>query len=439
MTEPLLANRYKIIDKIGEGGMGKVWRVYDTVEQREVVLKQFYKKEKVPPETALASRRKEITISTVPTGSTEESLRFKQEFRTMVKLKHPNTVNVFDYGVLENGDDYITMEMVPGQELRDILKERQLDFEEIYRILIQLSQVLNFIHSRLMVHRDIKPANIRITPEGNVKLMDFGLMDQMGLPSSGEITGTVIYLPPEVAKGGIIDVRSDLYSLGAMAYELVTGKPPFIGKKTLDIIRQHIETLPIPPRQIREDTPEGLEEIILKLLAKDQNERYQTTAELINDLVPLTNEKISIETLEQKKSYLNCSELIGREKETQTLKDAFTLVTQGKGQSIFIVAPAGVGKTRLIQEFKLRVQLAEVPFMQGQCFEQGMTVYQPLANAFKPLLPLTTKEVLDKYGSVLVKVMPELKTKGYQSAPKLDGVGEKVRLFEQVNGWLKEV
>jgi len=435
MVENLLANRYKIIEKIGKGGMGIVWRVYDTVEQREVALKQFYKKEQ-SEDSKIENR---VSLSTISKESTEVALRFKQEFRTMVKLKHPNTVNVYDYGVLENGEDYITMELVSGEELSDILKERQLSFSEIYRILIQISQVLNFIHSRLMVHRDIKPVNIRITPEGNVKLMDFGLMDPMGLPSNGEITGTVIYLPPEVAQGGIIDARSDLYSLGVMAYELVTGRPPFTGEKTLDIIKQHIENLPLPPRQIRKDVPEELEKIVLKLLAKDQNERYQTTAELINDLVKLSGEKISVETLEQRKSYLNCSELIGREREMQELKDRFSLITQGKGQSIFVAAPAGVGKTRLIQEFKLKVQLAEVPFMEGECFEQGMTSYQPLADAFRPLLPLTKKEVLDKYGSVLVKLMPELKTEGYEPAPELEEVGEKVRLFEQVAAWLKEV
>lgn len=435
MVKNLLANRYKIIEKIGEGGMGIIWRVYDTVEQREVALKQFYKKE----QSEDSKMQKRVSLSTISTKSTEAALRFKQEFRTMVKLKHPNTVNVYDYGVLENGEDYITMEFVSGEELSDILKEGQLSFPEIYRILIQTAQVLNFIHSRLMVHRDIKPANIRITPEGNVKLMDFGLMAPMGLPSTGEITGTAIYLPPEVAQGGIIDARSDLYSLGVMAYELVTGKPPFAGEKTLDIIKQHIEKPPIPPHQIRKDVPEELEKIVLKLLAKDQNERYQTTAELINDLVRVAGEKISVETLEQRKSYLNCSELIGREREMQELKDRFSLTTQGKGQSIFVAAPAGVGKTRLIQEFKLKVQLAEVPFMEGMCFEQGMTSYQPLANAFRPVLPLTKKEVLDKYGSVLVKVMPELKRKGYEPAPELEEVGEKVRLFEQVTAWLKEV
>jgi len=439
MEKTLLANRYKVLKKLGEGGMGKIWQVYDTVEKRELALKQVYKKDTLTPETAEASQKKRITLSTIATESAEADLRFKQEFRTMVKLRHPNTVNVYDYGVLENGDDYITMEIVSGGELSDIIKERQLTLKEIYKFLIQICQVLNFIHSRLLVHRDIKPENIRITPDGNVKMMDFGLMDQMGLPSNGQITGTIAYLPPEVAQGGIIDVRSDLYSLGCLAYELVAGHPPFTAPKIIEVIKKHLSETPEPLKEARPDCPKELEEIILKLLAKNQNDRYQSTSELLNDLVPLSGEKFTIETLEQRKSYLNCSELIGRDKEIQKLKDAFSLATQGKGQGIFIAAPAGVGKSRLIQEFKLKVQLAEIPYLEGQCFEQGMTLYQPLADAFKLLLPLVKKEVIDKYGSVLVKIIPQLLKGGYEHAPQLDEYAEKVRLFENVTGWLKEV
>jgi len=440
MRDVLLVNRYRIIKKLGEGGMGKIWQVYDTVEKQEVALKQYYRRDSgISGSKAPTTRSQRITLSTIKSDSTEADLRFKQEFRTMVKLKHPNTVNVFDYGVLENGDDYITMEIVSGEELSDIIKKRQLTFPQIYRVLIQICQVLNFIHSRLLVHRDIKPENIRITPEGNVKMMDFGLMDQMGLPSNGQITGTIAYLPPEVAQGGIIDARSDLYSLGCLAYELVVGHPPFTAPKITEVIKQHINELPKSLKEIRKDTPAELEKIILKLLAKNQNERYQITAGLLNDLIPLSSEKIVVETLEQRKSYLNCSELIGRENEMQKLKDTFSSATQGKGQSVFVAAPAGVGKSRLIQEFKLKVQLAEVPYLEGQCLEQGMTPYQPLADAFRSLLPLAKKEVLDTYGPVLVKIIPELEEKGYKPAPALDEVAERVRFFEQVGGWLKEM
>jgi len=458
MKETLLANRYKVLEKLGEGGMGIVWKVYDTLEYREVALKQFFRKV-VGTDTSstvigaevreplvgddifatTAAQTKRVRITATATSATEVELHFKQEFRTMVKLKHPNTVHVYDFGMLENGDDYITMEIVSGRELRNILKERQLSIPEVYRILIQTAQVLNFIHSRLLVHRDIKPDNIRITPEGNVKMMDFGLMDQMGLPSTGEIVGTPLYLPPEVTKGGIIDARSDLYSLGIMAYELTTGKLPFLGKTILEIIKKHIQEPPLAPGKIREDIPEELEEVILRLIAKDPDNRYQTTAELINDLVKLSGEEISVETLEQRKSYLNCSELIGREGEMRELKELFRFTKEGKGQSVFIAAPAGTGKSRLIQEFQLYVQLDEIPFVQGNCFAQGMTAYQPVAKALKPLLPLTRKDVIDKYGSVLVKVIPELRNKGYEPAPQLEEYAEKARLFESVAGWLKKV
>ncbi|MCM8774669.1 MAG: protein kinase, partial [Candidatus Omnitrophica bacterium] len=514
MSEELLVNRYRIIKKLGEGGMGRVWQVFDTLENREVALKEFLrKKEEEEVSTTLVEKREKgeatldmgmgtivldkrieeskkkflwektivrglnktlakqdigktitrtrdidktmvkdttktlvgvqttsrVAIDETETSEDEEMLRFKQEFRTMVKLKHPNTVEVYDYGVLENGNRYITMEIVPGQELRDILNERKLNLDEIYRILIQFTQVLNFIHSRLLVHRDIKPENVRVLPDGNIKVMDFGLMEQMGLPSTGEIAGTPLYLPPEAVTGGVIDARSDLYSLGCMAYELATGKPPFSADSIMELLRKHVNEKPLPVRELNPNIPQELERVIMKLLDKDPEYRYQSTAELINELIKISGYKEVIETVEQKKSYLNCAELIGREKEMQFLKDAFEEVRKGKGKSIFIGAPAGTGKSRLVQEFQLYVQLNEVPFVQGKCYEQGLQSYQPLAEAFRPLLPLTKKKVLDKYGAVLAKIIPELKNKGYNPPPPLDEMGEKIRLFENVTGWLKEV
>ncbi|MCM8823696.1 MAG: protein kinase, partial [Candidatus Omnitrophica bacterium] len=514
MSEELLVNRYRIIKKLGEGGMGRVWQVFDTLENREVALKEFLrKKEEEEVSTTLVEKREKgeatldmgmgtlvldkrieeskkkslwektivrglnktlakqdigktiartkdidktmlkdttktlVGVQTTPRvaigeaeiSEDEEMLRFKQEFRTMVKLKHPNTVEVYDYGVLDNGNRYITMEIVPGKELRDILNERKLTLDEIYRILIQFAQVLNFIHSRLLVHRDIKPENVRVLPDGNIKVMDFGLMEQMGLPSTGEIAGTPLYLPPEAITGGVIDARSDLYSLGCMAYELATGRPPFSADSIMELLRKHVNDKPLPVREVNPDIPQELERVIMKLLDKDPEYRYQSTAELINELIKISGYKEVVETVEQKKSYLNCAELIGRDKEMQFLKEAFEEVRKGKGKSIFIGAPAGTGKSRLVQEFQLYVQLNEVPFVQGKCYEHSMQSYQPLAEALKSLLPLIKKRVLDKYGAVLAKVIPELRSKGYTSPAPLDEMGEKVRLFENVTGWLKEV
>lgn len=414
MTE-VLANRYKVIRKLGEGGMGAVFQVEDTLNNNVVAFKILSKQIAESPETLL---------------------QFKQEFRVMNKLKHPNTVNVFDYGLMPDKSPYLTMEVVPGHELADL---KNIDFKEITRILTQLCQALSFIHSRLLVHCDIKPQNIRIKEDGNVKVMDFGLMNQLGLRSNGQITGTVDYLPPEMPTGGIINESSDLYSVGVVAYEMVTGKLPFIGDSVLEVIRAHINTPVVPPSEINPDIPPQLEKIILKLLEKTQTDRYKNASEVIADLVELSGEEVVSESIEQKRSYLNSSVLIGRDTELKTLESALNMVNKNHGKAVFVGAPAGVGKSRLVQEFKLQVQLAEHPFLTGHCFEQGMSAYKPLADAFKQILPLTSKEELEKYGNVLVKILPELKERGYEPLPNLDGIAEKLRLFDTITAWLADV
>lgn len=415
MPEEILANRYKVIKKLGEGGMGTVYQVEDNVSKDIVAFKILSKQIADSPETIL---------------------QFKQEFRVMNKLKHPNTVNVFDYGIMPDKSPYLTMEVVAGHELTEI---KTTDYQEIAHILLQLCQALSFIHSRLLVHCDIKPQNIRIKEDGSVKVMDFGLMNQLGLRSNGQITGTVDYLPPEIPTGGIINASSDLYSAGVVAYELITGKLPFVGNSVLEVIRAHINSPVEPPSKYRADIPEKLEKIVLKLLEKNQTERYQTASQVIEDLVELTGEKVVEESIDQKTSYLNSSVLVGRDTEVKTLDSALNNVSKGLSKSVFIGAPAGVGKSRLVQEFKLQVQLAEYPFLTGRCFEQGMSAYKPVADALRQALVLTTKEELEKYGSILVKIFPELAEKGYQPLPNLDGIGEKLRLFDTITSWLVNV
>ncbi len=415
MTEQVLANRYKVLKKLGEGGMGSVFQVEDNLSKDIVAFKILSKQIADSPETLL---------------------QFKQEFRVMNKLKHPNTVNVFDYGIMPDKSPYLTMEVVPGKELSEI---KGLDYKEICRILIQICQALSFIHSRLLVHCDIKPQNIRIKGDGTIKVMDFGLMNQMGLRSNGQITGTVDYLPPEIPTGGIINASSDLYSVGVMAYEMVTGKLPFTGETVLEVIRAHINTQVTPPSEFKNDLPEKFEKIILKLLEKNQQDRYKTASEVIADLTGIIGEEVLAETLEQKRSYLSSSVLVGRGKELKILEASLENVSKSNGKSVFIAAPAGVGKSRLVQEFKLHVQLAEHPFLTGHCFEQGMSAYKPVADALRQVIPLTTREELEKYGNILIKLFPELKEKGFEPLENLQGIAEKLRLFDTVTAWLSGV
>ena len=454
MQEKLLVNRYKIIEKLGEGGMGLIWRVIDEIEKKEVALKEIKTDEE--EKTAIRSFSEnmlgvsllgkrinkgedKLSLLSPLTTPSDAEMRFSEEFRTMTKLQYPYTVKVFDYGILENGNRYITMEIVEGESLKILLKKKKFEFQEIYKILIQLAQTLNFIHTRLYVHRDIKSENIIITKEGDIKLLDFGLMDRLGQISDGKVTGTIQYLPPEVIKGGIINESSDLYSLGILAYEITVGQLPFNGKEIMDIIKMHINLFPRPLTDIRSDAPNKLEKIIFKLIEKEQGNRYQKAPELIEDLSQLSYEKSATETLEQKKSYLFCCKLIGREHESIQLKEAFQKMKKGQGQSVFIAASAGVGKSRVIKEFKLEVQLAEILFLEGFCFDQGMSSYQIFKEALKQLIPFTQKEILNKYGSVLVKIIPELNEKGFEPATTLDEFSEKVRINQAVVEWLKDI
>jgi serine/threonine-protein kinase len=199
-----LTNRYKILSTLGEGGMGVVFLVEDTTSNRQMALK---------------------VLSKIAGDPHEALLRFKQEFRTMTRLRHPNTVEVYDYGQLSDGTPFFTMEVVPGQGLDESLPIASEQFRPVAQ---QLLRALGYIHRQGLVHCDIKPENIRITPDGVVKLMDFGLMVDAGT-SGGTIRGTIAYMAPEVARRGEIDARADLYSFGALAFHLLAGEAPYPG------------------------------------------------------------------------------------------------------------------------------------------------------------------------------------------------------------------
>ena len=416
--EQLMANRFRVLAELGRGGMGTVYRVEDTLHgDRLVALK---------------------TIQMQGASTPELKLRFQEEFRAMAKLKHPNTVEVYDYGMLDAQTRYLTMEVVAGKDLAQLLRTGPLPLERVYGLLIQLLQALGFIHSRLYVHRDIKADNIRITEDGTLKLMDFGLMEQLGIPSNGKLTGTPGYLPPEVPKGGVINASSDLYSLGCLAFEMLTGQLPFTGS-VVEVIKAHINQAPPSLRSLRADAPEALVTLVNRLLEKDQARRYQEASEVIADLADLAGLRIRRENLDQKRSYLMSSALVGRDQELALLESAFTECLAGQGRAVFVGAPAGVGKSRLVHELTLHAKLADVPVLHGQCLETGMEPYEPLAQALRGVIPRSTEDELAQFGPVLAKLLPELVKLGIQPASPLEPSLERARLLETVTGWLRSV
>lgn len=411
MIQPteVLAGRYEVERRLGQGGMGAVYRVRDR---------------------AHGDRPTALKVIQVPGGVTPElRLRFKEEFLAMSRLRHPNTIEVYDYGQLDDHAQFLTMEVVEGRELSSILLDGLMSVPDALALLVQLLQALGFIHGRLFIHRDIKAENIRVTPDGTLKLMDFGLMSQLGLTvHAGRLSGSPGYLPPEVVTGGVLDASSDLYAVGCLAYELFTGRLPFRGP-LMEVVRAHANQPPIPPGRLRAELPEPLEAIVLKLMAKDQRERYQSADEVLDDLSVLAGLTLAKPNLDQKKSYLKSSVLVGRDAELETLKAALSGAVAGRGRAVLVGAPAGIGKSRLVEELLLFAKLEGALVLTGRCHENGMAPYEPISQALRPLQ--ATASPLNR--KPLGPLFPE-----WADGPcALDTDEERLHFYEAVSGWLR--
>ncbi|HEX8699041.1 MAG TPA: protein kinase [Myxococcaceae bacterium] len=419
LLEPgtLVRGRYRIERVLGEGGMGRIWLAEDLQEMRQVALKEMQVPEGLSP-----SKVEELV------------LMFRHEFFAMTKLQHPGTIKVFDCGMTESGNRFITMEVVSGKDLSTLAREHPLDARTIYRILIQMAQVLAFIHARLYVHCDIKASNVRIIDDGTVKLMDFGVMHQLGTPSPGRLKGTLEYMAPEWQRGASIDGRADLYSLGVMAYYLATRRLPFKRQSPAALLADHLTRPPPKPSSLCEVEP-ALEDIILRLLAKDPRDRYQDAGQLLEALCGASGEPLPEEPLAVRASYLHVPEVVGRDAELEQLMNALAEADWGQSGAVLIGAPAGVGKSRLLQEFELQAKLAEMPFGLGQCRVEGLAPLAPISQALRCLVPLTPAELGMRVGPMLGRLVPAL-TNG--PMPEFKDVGaEKIATFEALTEWLR--
>jgi serine/threonine-protein kinase len=260
-------NRYRLKEKIGSGGMSDVYLADDQLLSREVAVKVLH------PELA----RDPSYIQ-----------RFRYEAQAAANLNHPNIVNIYDWG--NEGDIYyIVMEYVEGRSLSDLLRrEGKLLPERAAEIAAEIAAALQFAHRRNLVHRDIKPHNIIITPTGQVKVMDFGIARTStgtGMTQTGVVMGTAQYISPEQAQGLSVDGRSDIYSLGILLYEMLTGRVPFDDENPITVAYRQVKDDPMPPSLIDREIPPTIEAIVMKALAKNPDNRYQTAQEMKADLL----------------------------------------------------------------------------------------------------------------------------------------------------------
>jgi serine/threonine-protein kinase len=270
MTTGLKAGRYEIIGELGRGAMGVVYKATDPVIGRTVAVKT-------------------IKLSEEGTGLSRPELltRFQTEARAAGLLTHPNIVVVFDAGE-EDGLYYITMELVEGKSLQAHLDGGQaFALPRVLRIMEQTCSALQFAHERNVVHRDIKPANIMLTADDTVKVTDFGTAKilQFGtMQQTAHVMGTPSYMSPEQVKGRAVDGRSDIFSLGVLLYEMVTGEKPFPGQNITTVIYKIVNEEPVPPRQIDPSIHPGISAVVMKALAKEPETRYQSCREMLEDL-----------------------------------------------------------------------------------------------------------------------------------------------------------
>ena len=261
-----LEGRYEITELIGVGGMAEVYKGTDVIDNKAVAIK-ILKKEYAENEEFLR--------------------RFRNESKAVAVLSHPNIVKIYDMGFSDKLQ-YIVMEYIDGITLKEYIEEEKiLTWKDTVHFVIQILRALQHAHDKGIVHRDIKPQNIMMFSDGTIKVMDFGIAKfarEEGKTATDQAIGSVHYISPEQASGGVTDAKSDIYSVGAMMYEMLTGRKPFDSDNPVAIAVMHMHDIPERPRAINPDIPDGLEEIVLKAMEKAPEDRYQTTADMIADI-----------------------------------------------------------------------------------------------------------------------------------------------------------
>jgi signal transduction histidine kinase/tRNA A-37 threonylcarbamoyl transferase component Bud32 len=365
-------NRYQILEKIGEGGTSVIFKANDNTNKQQVAIK-FMKKEVTSPYI-------------------EDLIRFRREIKIVSKLNHPHIIKLLGEGEFQN-QPFIVMELLKGNNLAFQL-ERKLKFKvpDIIEIISQLAEALSHIHNNGIIHRDLKPGNIFLMNDENninIKLLDFGIgwIIELGtIKEKKEIAGTFGYMSPEAT--GIldkrIDERSDLYSLGVIFYHLLTSEPPFKGTEINHLLHQQVALTPTRPSKLIHEIPGVLDEIVLKLLHKDPDLRYQSARGLLADLERFRSgeSEFEIGSNDQKIKLSYQTRLIARDTEIKKMANLYDSAMQGKGSLCLISGEAGIGKSRLIEEIKGYVYEKNGLFIKGRCLNyENKFPYQPFKDA----------------------------------------------------------
>ncbi|MHC4663787.1 MAG: sigma 54-interacting transcriptional regulator [Planctomycetota bacterium] len=350
-----ISKRYVVESTVGVGGMCTVYLVSDRAEPgRKVALKM------------IAAEGNPVRMET-----------FRNEFRILAHLEHENLLRVFDFGVLPDTSAFFyTAEYIDGIDFREAVATAPQD--TLVRYIVRICRALEYVHSRGYIHYDVKPSNILVAGDGTVKLTDFGLSALSGRGLGKRVRGTPAYTSPEIITGADIDSRADLYSLGVSLYEAVTGTIPFRKSDLHDLFRAHVVEQPKPPLEVNGDAPEYLEPVIMRLLAKNPADRFQTANAVIEAIARARGEEIELQPPGSVEGYVRNPPLCGREKEMKFVSEALDALGEGKAGFIVIHGQTGIGRSRLLREAFFEAQLRGFAAAKGNA--EDADVFEKLAS-----------------------------------------------------------
>ena len=434
MPTSFSSGRYQVKKLLGEGGRKKAYLVHDTVLDRDVVF-ALIKTEKLDDVTRL---------------------RVNREAQVMGRLgDHPHIITIHDMGD-EKGQPYIVMPLMSGGDVESLIEkapERRLPIKQAVDIAKGVCRGLEYAHARGIIHRDIKPGNVWLSRDGTAKVGDFGLAlaaDLSRLTNEGMMVGTYYYMPPEQAMGGEITFKADLYSLGALLYEMVTGRPPFLGDDMVAVIGQHINTPPVSPNWHRSDLPPALAALIMRLLEKDPNKRPASATEVLEILEAAEAGKAEELSSEQSKALdenpLYRRVFVGREAELRQLQSVFDAATSGQGSLTMVVGEPGIGKTALCEQLATYVSLRKGQTLVGHCYEEGSLSLPYLAfvealRAYAQTCDVSRlREELGSGAPDVARIVSEIRERlKIKPRPKGDPEEERYRLLQAVGDFLGSI
>jgi len=400
---------------------------------------------------------RDVAVAVIKTEGLDEAGRHRidREARAMARLgDHPNIVTVFDV-VEEAGAPQIVAQYMAGGTLGERLASEEsgrLEVGDVLRLGEELALALDHAHGLGVVHRDVKPANVWLAADGTAKLGDFGLaalVDQSRLTTEGMVVGTVAYLAPEQAVGRTPDARADLYSLGVVLYELLTGRPPFLGDDAVAVIAQHLNTAPVATTWHTAGVPPALDALVLRLLAKDPAERPATAGEVVVELRRLREvslEPVPVTEITGEGGLLAAGDwrrFVGRSVELAAARGACDEVLAGRSRLVLVVGEPGIGKTRLVEEVAAYAALRGAQVCWGHCYEGEVGVaYLPFVEAFRSYVRSRSDEQLGAElgtgGPEVATLVSELRQRfpDLPPSPPLEGDAERLRLFDGIATFL---